>query len=218
MRRRLTAVAVLALLLGGCGGEDDPSTSSAIAPTTTTEATSTTAVTSTTAAPPTSVVTTTTGGRRAFAVGTPGLYPPDPLPDSGGANGSGCPPEAGPLPDGIWFGRLLEVSPTSARFDPGCFYFGEVADEQAELDGITDLPSPHYLRNPLPDLIDLGVAEGAVVYSIDNSVDPLGFLTLSVEEWPATHGGYTLCPGEYCTVWLYVNGGRVTEILEQYLP
>ena len=30
--------------------------------------------------------------------------------------------------------------------------------------------------------------------------------------------GYIPCPGEFCSVWLYVNNGNVTEVLEQYLP
>lgn len=215
MRRSPAALAltlVAALLLAGCGGGGQ-SASSTTSPTT---AVTTTAAPSTTTVPSTTAPPTTAGP--AFVVGTPTLVPPDPLPGSGGANGSGCAPETGALPDGVWFGKLLEVTPDLAGFDPLCFYFGDAAVAAAAEDGITELPSPHYLRNPLPDLIDVETTPGAPVYSIDNSTDTLGFITLSLDEWPAQNGGYTICPGEGCSVWLYVNGGRVTEIMEQYLP
>jgi len=204
--RRL--LASFTLLLAGCGGGSVASTS--VTTTTQPPASTTTAAASTTAA------STTT--EPSFTVGSPGLYPPDPLPGSAGANGSGCPPLSGALPDGVWFGKLLDASVAAVRFNPGCFYFGDAAAAAAAADGIADLPSPHYLRDPLPDTADLPAALGAVAYSIDKHADPLGFLTFSLEEWPARSGGYTLCPGEGCAVWLYVNGGRVTEIVEQYLP
>jgi hypothetical protein len=44
------------------------------------------------------------------------------------------------------------------------------------------------------------------------------FLVLPFSDWPADPAGYTPCPGDFCGVWLYVNGGNVTEILEQYVP
>ncbi|MBP1633233.1 MAG: hypothetical protein H6Q11_1521 [Acidobacteria bacterium] len=211
MRRFPVALAAVALLLAGCADGGDATPSTTTSPTTTT---ATTTVPATTTLP----ATTTTEPAPAFVVGTPGLYPPDPLPGSGDANGSGCPPEAGPLPDGIWYGKALEVSPEAVRFDPGCFWFGDAALEQAALDGEIDWPAPHYLRNPMPDSLELAVAPGSVAYSIDNSTEELGFLTLSLDEWPVQTGGYNSCPGEGCPVWLYVNGGVVTEIQEQYLP
>ncbi|MBN2112819.1 MAG: hypothetical protein JW785_01690 [Acidimicrobiia bacterium] len=202
--------ALVALVLAGCSGDGGP-----FATSTTSEATTTTAMpasTTTTTVPP-----TTTPGP-VFVVGVPGLCPPDPLPGSDGANGSGCPPPTGSLPDGIWFGKVLQATPAGVRFDPGCFFFGDAAVAAAAADGITDLPSPHYLRNPLPDSMEVPAAEDAVAYSIDNSGDDLAFITFSLDEWPAQSGGYTLCPGEGCAVWLHVNGGVITEILEQYLP
>jgi len=35
---------------------------------------------------------------------------------------------------------------------------------------------------------------------------------------PLVGGTNTPCPGEYCTVWLYINEIEVSEIMEQYLP
>ena len=38
-------------------------------------------------------------------------------------------------------------------------------------------------------------------------------------EWPPDwERAYAECPGEFCGVWLYVNDGVVTEIVEQYVP
>ena len=35
--------------------------------------------------------------------------------------------------------------------------------------------------------------------------------------WPHPDS-FQACPGEYCSVWLYVNGGQATAVVEQYLP
>lgn len=217
MRRYPGVAAVpltVALLLAGCGGDAHPFTSTTTASSTTRPATT---VPATTTTPTTTPPTTTTAAIPAFVVGTPGLYPPDPLPGGDGAGGSGCPPAGGPLPDGIWFGWLLEVTPERGRFDPACFYFDEAAEAAAAADGV-ELYGLHFIRNPFADPVEVVIAPNAPAYSIDNSADTLGFLTLSLTEWPAANGGYTVCPGEGCSVWLYVNGGRVTEVLEQYLP
>jgi hypothetical protein len=38
-------------------------------------------------------------------------------------------------------------------------------------------------------------------------------------DWPDTGGTrYVPCPGDYCAAWVYVNGGVITELVEQYLP
>jgi hypothetical protein len=45
----------------------------------------------------------------------------------------------------------------------------------------------------------------------------LTILPVAFGDWPTDPPGYTPCPGEFCTIWLYVNGGEVTETLE-HLP
>lgn len=44
------------------------------------------------------------------------------------------------------------------------------------------------------------------------------FIVVPFADWPVDPTGYTPCPGDFCGVWLFVNGGEVTEILEQYVP
>ena len=45
-----------------------------------------------------------------------------------------------------------------------------------------------------------------------------GIEMIPVVGWPPTPGAFLECPGEFCAVWLYVNGGVATGIVEQYLP
>ena len=37
-------------------------------------------------------------------------------------------------------------------------------------------------------------------------------------EWTGDESTYASCPGEGCPVWIYVNGGTVDAIVQQYLP
>jgi hypothetical protein len=179
----------------------------------------TTAPPTSTTTPPSSsaptAVTTTTAAPRP-TIGEPSLFPPDPLPGSGGANGSGCPPEGGLL-DGVWFGFVLERTDDGVLFDPACFYFGEAAAAAAAEDG-EEIAGPHYIRNAGGGRPVLEVGPATPVFSIDNAADTLEFIEVPFPAWPGDSGGYTPCPGEGCSVWVYVDGGEVAGIVEQYLP
>jgi len=42
---------------------------------------------------------------------------------------------------------------------------------------------------------------------------------IAMLDWPVIGGtAYQDCPGHDCAAWLHVNGGVVTELVEQYLP
>ena len=166
--------------------------------------------TSTTAAPTT---TTTSGGP--YVAGTPEIYPGAPLPGSAGAGGSGCAPGAGQLPDGVWFGYVPTIGATSVDFDLACLYVGDIAYAKGAEDGV-EVDNDYYIRNVNPTLRTVPVAASATVYEIDGS--SIGFLTVPFADWPVDPAGYIACPSNWCGVWLFVNGGEVTEILEQYFP
>jgi hypothetical protein len=163
--------------------------------------------------------TTTTGSPSTtaaprFRVEGPSLFPPEPLPGSDGASGSGCPNN---LPaDGVWFAYVEEVAPAAVGVVSGCLYFGDIAWEKAAEVGEEAPNDVWIVRGDQP--ITVPVAAGARAYTIvtppdsELTIEPVAF-----GEWPDPLG-YTPCPGEFCTVWLYINGGEVTEILEQYLP
>jgi hypothetical protein len=148
-------------------------------------------------------------------VGTPELYPLTPLPGSDGAGGSGCAPGAGPLPDGVWFGNVGAIGAASVDFDLACFYFGDIAYTEGAEDG-EEINNDYYIRNVNPVLRTVPIATGAMVFEIDAA--SIGYLNIPFVDWPVDPAGYIACPSNWCGVWLFVNGGQVTEILEQYLP
>lgn len=204
---------VLAAAVAGCAGEPAASTATTPGPplTTAPPGSTTTPASSSTA----TTATTTTAAPR-FTIGEPSLFPPDPLPGSGGANGSGCPPE-GDLLDGVWFGFVLERTGDGVVFDPACFYFGEAAEAAAAEDG-EEIFGLHYIRNAGGSRPVLEIAPAVPVDSIVQAGDGLGFERLRFADWPAAAGEYTPCPGEGCSVWIYLDGGEVAGVVEQYLP
>ena len=158
----------------------------------------------------------TTGGGGFGVVPPPSLTPPEPLEGSEGASGSGCAPGSDELPDGIWYVNVLEVEEQSLTADLACFYFGEIAWEIAALEG-EEANNDFWIVNQSDRLRTLTFTSDAVAWSIAG--DPsVGHSPLSLQsEWPQA-GGYTDCPGEFCGVWVYVNEGVVTELVEQYIP
>jgi len=242
--KRLSLILILSVLAAACTGSDGTDTtaettalaSSTEATTTTAAVTMTTGYPLTTVAPATTVVTTTTplsttttalpstttttaattttsGGP--YLVGTPGLYPLSPLPGSDGAGGSGCSPGAGPLPDGVWFGYVYDQGTASVEFDLACFYFGDIAYTKGAEDG-EEVDDDYYVRNHNATTRTVPVEPTATVYEIDATT--IDFVPVPFSAWPLDPTGYIACPSDWCGVWLFINGGVTTEILEQYTP
>ncbi len=228
---KVVAVFLAVVVAAGCSSSDESQDAAASAtsvaaestvvitvPPTTSEATTTTTVPPTTTAATTTTktqLTTTTTSGGPYVVGTPELYPLTPLRESDGAGGSGCAPGAGPLPDGVWFGNVGAIGAASVDFDLACFYFGDIAYTEGAEDG-EEVNNDYYIRDLNPALRTVRVAMGATVYELDPG--SVGFLTVPFPDWPVDPAGYIACPSNWCGVWLFVNGGQVTEILEQYLP
>ena len=190
-------------------------TSTTVAPTTTAASTTTVLSPPPTLAPTTTAPTTTTTSGGPYVVGTPELYPGAPRPGSDGAGGSGCAPGAGPLPDGVWFGYIGAIGPTSVDFELACLYTGDIAIAKGAEDGV-EVDIDYYIRNNNPALRTVPVATGGIVYEIEATT--IDFLTVAFADWPVDPAGFIACPSDWCGVWLFVNGGEVTEILEQYFP
>lgn len=181
------------------------------APTTTTAAsttTSTTTTTTTTAAPNTTVAA------GPFVYGGTGTFPGvlgGPL----DAHGSGCAPGPGPLPDGIWFGFPNAWTTSSIDFDLACFYSGDAATAEATARGWESPPPNDYIiTNDNPTLRAVPVAVDAIGHRLDNSIatHPVPFA-----DFIADPGDFQNC-FQACLMWLYINGGEVTEIVSQYVP
>jgi hypothetical protein len=110
---------------------------------------------------------------------------------------------------------VVAKSATEIDFDLACFYFGDIAYSEGAADG-EEVNNDYYVRNVNPTLRTIAIAPTATVHEID--AGSIGFLTVPFSGWPVDPSAYSSCPSNSCNVWLFVNGGEVTEILEQYTP
>ncbi|OFW63602.1 MAG: hypothetical protein A2135_05875 [Actinobacteria bacterium RBG_16_67_15] len=218
MRRPATLLLTLVLVAAACG-DDSATTTTASPETTTTAAGTTTLATTTTAAPTTTVAPTTTLAPTTTA---PAVFyavdPTDFFPDVFGAasdpHGSGCVVGADVLPAGVWFGFAKAVGGGNITFDLACFFTGAAAAAAATADGAEVFD--FYIRNQNPKVYTVPISPSAEVWYVDMITGPEP-APLPLASWP-TSASYVPCPGDYCAVWLYINGGVATGIVEQYLP
>ncbi|MCB2223529.1 MAG: hypothetical protein KQH83_05065 [Actinobacteria bacterium] len=184
----------------------------------TTEATTTAPSTTVTTAPPTTTTTVAPTLPPGPYYGPPPPYFPAPLPGSDQAHGSGCvvPGGSTTLPDGIWFGFAEGTTPGMLTFDLACFWTGAVAVDKATEDG--EEAFDFYIRNNNPTTRQVPVSASARVWYVDmTSPDVSVPDEIPLSAWPHPDSFMT-CPDQWCSVWIYVNDGEVTALVEQYLP
>jgi hypothetical protein len=148
-----------------------------------------------------------------FSVGNYGLLP-DPLPGSDNANGSGCNPAGGDLSDGIWFGYVVDVTTDTLTFDLACFWTGQAAVDAAAKDG-QQVSNDSYIRNDDPTTRTVQRDPAGTAYWVDPAM--AGVESVAMSDWPVDTG-LQECPSDHCAAWVYINGGVVTELAEQFLP
>lgn len=209
----------LALVASACGGGEAVdttttsslvTTTSAVVSTTIPEATTTTAAATTTTLPP---VTTTTAPR--YLVPIPWAFP-SVFGASGDPHGSGCSLAGDALTDGVWFGYAEGVGGGKITFDLACYFTGPAAVAAAAADG--EEAVDFYIRNQNPKVFSVAISPLAQVFYIpEDSEDVLAPEPIAVTSWP-TPASFLECPGTFCGVWLYVNGGEATGIVEMYQP
>lgn len=137
-----------------------------------------------------------------------------------GAEGSGCLADAGPLPDGAWFGFVRAWDPSGIDLDPACFYTGAAAaKEAAARNDESPPPNDFFIANDSKTIRRIPVAPGAAAIRVTHNKDG-GVMDqrTSYADLIATPSTYQPCPAEFCTVWIYANGGAATEVQMQYLP
>ena len=120
------------------------------------------------------------------------------------------------LPDGAWFGFVVARDGSAVEFDLACLYFGDIAYEKGAEAG-EEVANDYFLSNVNPSLRSITIAGDVPVFEID-ATQPDVFLTVPFADWPIDPNLYVACPDTFCGVWLYVNDGTVTEIVEQYFP
>jgi len=218
-RSQIIAV-VIGVLLAACGGDAAVTTLTSVPTTTSTTAaaTTTTAAMTTTTALATSTTTpatTTTGAVTPTSVYQvdPAAFFPAVFGAAGDPNGSGCVVDGEALSAGVWFGFATAVSSGVITFDLACFFTGDAAVTAADADGQEAFD--FYIRNQNPRTYAVTIAPGADVFIVDATT--IVSTQVASVDWPSAES-FLSCPGEYCSVWLYVNGGAVTGIVEQYLP
>lgn len=204
---RLGALAVTLLVVAACrsadvastaDGIDDQTVSSSVSiwvalPTTTEKA-------SPEATPPTTTTLLPVDTSTYYEVSEP-TYFPESLPGAGDFYGSGCAPGSDTLPDGIWFGHIESASAASIRFDLICF-----APLEPGGDGAGTITNDNLKLRTVP------ISATAKVHAIA----PDGFWELeSYATWHQDPEQEGFCPAEGCwDVWLYINNGQVTEIVQ----
>lgn len=200
MNSGLTTMVAIAVTLVACTGaststtEQGSSTTSASPTTIDTSSTSTTVAASSTTVP----AVTTTG---------PG--------EDDGAEGSGCIPGPGALPDGEWFGFVVATDDAELEFDLACWFTGDAAVEAADEDGEeSPPPNDYYVRNANETLRTVSVAADTEVTWYPEVGDPGSETSLDYPEWVARREQRGLDLG----VWLDVEHGAIVEIREQWVP
>jgi hypothetical protein len=219
VKRPAILLLTLVLVAAACG--DDAATTTTIASDTTatteaagtTAATTTTAAVTTTAAPTTTLAPTTTAPAVFYLVDTTNFFP-DVFGAAGDPHGSGCVVGADVLPAGVWFGFAQAVGGGNITFDLACFFTGAAAAAAATEDG--EEVFDFYIRNQNPKVYTVPISASAQVWYVDMITGPEP-ASIPLASWP-TSDSYVPCPGDYCAVWLYVNSGAATGIVEQYLP
>ncbi len=126
------------------------------------------------------------------------------------AQGSGCTPGASGLPDGVWFGFAQSWSTSQIAFDMACWWTGTEAEAQAAARG--DEAYDFYITNDNTTIRLVSVA-GDIPAKKAGWED--GIFTLS--QVIADPAGSEPTNAPY-PVWIYVNGGVVTELAVQYIP
>lgn len=131
------------------------------------------------------------------------------------AGGSGCTPGPGQLPDGEWFGYAVAITPDEIEFDLACWFSGDAAATAASEDGEeSPPPNDYYIRNTNDLTRPLRVSDTAEVVWYPQVGDPSSETTTAYEDWVSqiNERGFML------GIWVEVEGGRVVEVEEQWVP
>lgn len=135
-------------------------------------------------------------------------------PDVPRVEGSGCDPVEGPLPDGLWFGTVVELSEDELVIDVACWFTGEDAVLAAEEDGAeSPPPNDYYVRDTSDDTNTVPVAPDATTlfYLSGEPTETTGTISdllAASESRPDYPYG----------IWVEIAGGVVVSVQEQWVP
>ena len=144
---------------------------------------------------------------------------PDGTVNAAGTSGSGCTPPSGEtLPDGVWAGLVADWGPDALVFDLVCAYgpstplhatnFAQCTATSGSVEGCyidRDLVS---YTDDTPRTRTLPATPDAVFVGTDE--DPVAVGDVSSLEYWSDRTGHLM--------WVYINDGVVTQVVEQYYP
>ena len=167
--------------------------------------TTTTAQTTTTPSIPTTTTTPTPS--------TTGQTPTD---TNDLASRSGCKPGTQEtLPDGEWYGYIVDLDASEVEFDLACWFSGDAAVMAASEDGAeSPPPNDYYVRNENETVRVLAVGDSAEVEYLANGGDPNTVTTSAYQDWYVEWEVSDFVPG----YWVTIEDGQITRIAQQYVP
>lgn len=131
------------------------------------------------------------------------------------ASGSGCTPGSETLPDGEWFGFVDDIGDTTLFFDLACWFTGDAAIIASAEDGEeSPPPNDYYVRNQSDLIRELQVGPDVPVDFYPDG-DPANYFVTTFAEWDSLaddRGGF------FFGVWVTIEEGDVTRIVEQWVP
>jgi hypothetical protein len=131
------------------------------------------------------------------------------------AEGSGCTPGPGKLPDGEWFGYVVTTKANEIEFDLACWFSGDAAIRASKEDGQeSPPPNDYYVRNINKLTRPLSVNGKTEVVWYPEVGDPTSEGTTTYEDWLAQIEKRELMLG----IWVEIEGGTVVEVHEQWTP
>jgi hypothetical protein len=132
------------------------------------------------------------------------------------AEGSGCTPGEGELPDGEWYGEIGSALADEIEFDLACWFTGDAAADAAAEDGQeSPPPNDYYVRNLNTTLRTVAVGDDVMVVWYPEIGDQTSETTIAYDEWRdalADRGEFTL------GIWIEVENGVISHMREQWVP
>ena len=118
----------------------------------------------------------------------------------------------------MWFGWVTWLTERSLGFDLACLYTGARATEVAAERGVETYESP-FITNDSPSVRTVPIAPDTPVRETWFFVRPSGDHVGPYSDWPESTRGSLCSPSlDFCSVWIAVNDGSVTEVVESPVP
>ncbi|CAN5782151.1 hypothetical protein BH23ACT5_BH23ACT5_16980 [soil metagenome] len=200
----------LVSVFSACNGDGTVATTSTAPDTTTPQVTTTSQATTTTSSSTTTTPEATTTSGVSDTTTTSTATDTNSL-----ADGTGCTPGTDDLPDGEWYGIVVDTHDDEIDFDLACWFSGEAAEMAAAGDG-TEVNNDYYVRNVNPQIREIDVADDAVVVWLTNLGSPQDTQETDFATWLTARAerGESSQPA----VWITVEDEEVVLITEQWVP